>query len=434
MARWKMNGEQLKDVDKTSLQKGNFPSDIDFTPEEADQFIDYIVDESVFKNNARIVRMDKSSKNIRSIGLGGGKILHPAGNFSKSANGKEEVSHEKLQLQSQKARGVVTVYDDDLEDNIEGDAFVDHLMQMIGRGVANELEYAYYWGVQRPDTANANTIEELWNGIRYQALRNSHSVEGSAVVLDAQDSGDFDLTNGYISEQNNSAPYNWEHKYHQMIKKLPSKFKKRGGGLGNFRLLNNDEVTMDYVQALTARGTAQGDAAITGGAPMQYGVTPIVDVPLMPTDVPVPVSGTHGDTTIDSAVSAGDTTISVASESNFAADDVVCIYRNTPLMTDWDAEIGVVASTDTGQITLDNGVTYDHAGDGSVNMEEVTQNGTESILTQYQNIVLGIQRDVSIETERDAPNEATNFWFSLRTDLLVECVAAMTVLRNLKVR
>ncbi|MBA7587809.1 hypothetical protein ES708_29851 [subsurface metagenome] len=43
--------------------------DIELLPEEADKFIDYVVDQSFWKNNARIVKMEKVEKNLNLLNL-----------------------------------------------------------------------------------------------------------------------------------------------------------------------------------------------------------------------------------------------------------------------------------------------------------------------------------------------------------------------------
>jgi len=49
--------------------------------------------------------------------------------------------------------------------------------------------------------------------------------------------------------------------------------------------LNSDLVTMDFISALSSRQTGLGDAVFLGKAPPQYGRVPIIDVPLMPTNL-----------------------------------------------------------------------------------------------------------------------------------------------------
>ena len=62
---------------------------ITLTEKEADKFIDYVVDESVMKDYARIIRMKQPQKNIRAIGFGSGRFLYPAAAFNESKYKKQ---------------------------------------------------------------------------------------------------------------------------------------------------------------------------------------------------------------------------------------------------------------------------------------------------------------------------------------------------------
>ena len=72
---------------KKEINKFNLISlpTVNLLGEEADKFLDCIVDQSVMKNYARIVKMTKPTKYIRHIGFGEGKFLYP-GNYSMRAN------------------------------------------------------------------------------------------------------------------------------------------------------------------------------------------------------------------------------------------------------------------------------------------------------------------------------------------------------------
>lgn len=323
--------------------------------EEADRFITYLVDESVLKNNARIVRMNKETKNIRALGFGSGRFLHPGATFT-SSNYKKEYAHNKIQLVSKKVRGCAVVFDDDLEDNIEGSQFKTKLLQLVAKKIANELDEAAWIS----DTHNlggfaSTDIRSLWDGWRYRITHSGsgetyeNTVSGNAHILDAL--SDFSLTGG-IAVQDTSAPYNWEFKYSKMMKTMPSKYKKIG--MANMRYWHSDQVTTDYIDALSARSTVLGDQAIMGKSPIQYGKTPIVDCPLMPTTLDV------------------------------------------------------------------NGVL-----DGG--------SYTDVLLTPAYNLVLGIQREITIESQREAADEATYWFFSMRVDTAIENVDACVLTKDLTI-
>jgi len=333
---------------------------IELTPEEADKFIDCIYDETAMKNYARLEKMSKPTKYIRHLGFGSGKFLYPGDKFDESLY-KKQWTHNRITLTAQKIRGCVAIYDDDLEEGIEGAAYKTHLMQILGKQIGNELEYAYYMA----DTHGYNSwcptdIESLWDGWRY-IINNSQSgdayynnVCGAAHIKDACDteSGAEWSHPGLIAEHDAAAPYDWEFKYAQMIKNMPAKY-KAAIGLQNFVFLNSDLVTQDYITALSSRATALGDAVFTGKVAPQYGRVPIVDVPLMPTNL-----GLDGG----------------------SPDDV-----------------GIIGGGDY----------------------------TDVIFTYKGNLIIGIQKEIKMEPQRSAADECTYYFYTMKVALQLENVNAV---------
>ena len=140
-----------------------------------------------------------------------------------------------------------------------------------------------------------------------------------------------------------------------MLKNMPSKYKM--GGLGNLVFLNSDLVTQDYLEALSARPTSLGDDIFSGKVPPQYGRVPIVDVPLMPTDLGQDADGTYG---------------------------------------------------------LVGGGAY-----------------TDVLLTRKNNLIIGIQRQIKVETWRVPPDDCTYFFYTLRICYAIENINAIVFLRCL---
>jgi len=340
-------------TDKKTFTKMVSLPNISLAAEEADRFIDYIVDTSVLKNSARIVRMNKETKNIRALGLGDSRFLYPGSTFSAS-NYLTELSDNNITLTSKKLRGAVRIHDDDLEDNIEGNAFADHIMRMVAGQIANELEEIFWIGdTQSVGGFAATDARSLFDGWRYQITNAAsgedyeNDVSGSPTVLD----GTSDFTNaGGIAARGSSAPYDWEFKYSLMLKSLDPKYKK--GGLANLRFYQSDRVSQDYVDALAARATILGDNAIINGEQMKFGRVPIVDVPTMPT-----------------AMTAGG------------------VYTG-----------GAYA---------------------------------DCLLTPKDNLIIGIQRDVKIEASREAADESTYFFYTMRMDNAIENVNACVLTEKL---
>jgi hypothetical protein len=361
-------------LERFKMEKGynliSLPT-ITLTEEEADRFIDYMVDESVMKDYARIERMGRPQKLIRAIGFGSGHFLYPGSQFNESKYKKQWVSS-KITLTTQKVRGAITVFDDDLEDlppGITADGYKNQLMKIITAKIANELEEAFW--ISETHGLNGFPVDDIrgmWDGWRYRITHSSiggayyNAVAGEPHILNACEGGtsgsDFSLP-GLIAAQNGSAPYNWEFKYHQMLKNMPSKYKTQNG-LKGMSFLNSDLVTQDYLGALSARSTAIGDAVFKGEMTPQYGRVPILDCPLMAT--------TLGDPTA------------------------------TP---DTDGILGAGHYTDV-------------------------------LLTPKGNMIIGIQRDIKLESKRAPEDEATYIFYSMRVDLALENPNAVVLLRCLE--
>lgn len=349
-------------LEKFKVEKYNLISlpQIDLTPEEADRFIDYIIDQSVMKNYARIEKMTKPVKYIRAMGFGEGKMLYPGDNFDESKY-KKQWKQNRITLTAKKIRGCIVVYDDDLEENIEGAAFKDHLMRIVTAKIANELEFANYMGdIHSYNDWCPDDIESLWDGWRYIITHSYNSaqlyynkVTGSAHIKAAcvtpESDGDFDLV-GKIAEIDTNEPYALEIKYGVMLKNMPSKYHKN---YKDFIFMNPPVVTQDYILALETRGDALGASAILKGDTRVYHDVPIIDVPLMPIDL-----GSDG-----------------ATPDHF------------------------------GKI-----------GDGVY---------TDAILTLKNNLIIGIQRDIKIESKREPADEATYIFYSMKTDVQIENVDAV---------
>jgi len=353
------NNQFLKN--KAAFTKMVSLPNITLEAEEADRFIDYLVDESVMKNTARFVKMSKPTKNIRALGLGSGAFLHPGATFT-SSDYKKSLSTQRIQLTSKKVRGCIVIFDDDLEDNIEGDAFADHVMKMVAKQMSNELDIAYWTG----DTGTGNDYEDtdirsLWDGWRFRIANGDtvgddyyNSVSGGSTVLDATDDATFPIESGRIAMVSTTAPYIWDFKYNTMLQNLDSKYKT--SGLKNLAFYNNDAVTTNYIDALQQRSTVQGDNAIIGNAPLSYGGVKIISCPNMP-------------------------------------------------------------------IVMDGGAQAIEASSGGAY--------TDCLLTPNGNLVIGIQREIKIEAQRVAADEATYWFYSARVDPTIENVNACVLARKL---
>ena len=366
-------------TNKALLNKKNFMKamkalpDITLLPEEADKFIDYVVDESFWKNNARIVKMEKVEKNLRYMGFKAGtRFLKPAAKFAASDYLKE-FAEGKVTLHAQKLRGAVVIYDDDLEEGIEGQAFADHLMKIIAKKVANEIDEAAY--CSHPGFANSD-IRSLWGGFRYKLLVGHSELLKSGVLpaekatlLDASldltgHDGDFTME-GKIAERlkegaDGTYTGDWEFKFSKMLAVMPSKYKLVG--LKNLRFFCNDIIPNDYAEALANRATILGDKALLGEVDLPYRTVPIASVPLMP------ITYAKVDGTLDG-------------QEDYEAGEAGNIYADV-------------------------------------------------ILTPKDNFIIGIQKELTLESKRAPEDQGQYVFYNLKIDIAVENPEAAVILVN----
>lgn len=261
-------------------------------PEEADAFIDLCVDQSYFLKNVRVEKMKRNEKQIRYMDFSSSKrFLIPDGSFTSTGYTKT-LAEGKVTLTARKARGCIVIADDDLEDNPEGAAFGSHIMNLVSKQVANELDEALYVSNTSSTNFPSGDLRHDFNGWRYDLLSfatSSGALPTAAHELDASSTSDFNMA-GDICENTTGAGNPLEVKFKGMIDTLPTKFTR---DYNNLRFYTNPKVMSDYSQALQNRATPLGDKAIIGEAPTSFAGIPIITVPLMPSTYATGSAGTE---------------------------------------------------------------------------------------------------------------------------------------------
>ena len=427
---FKVNSELLN---KESFQKALINlKNITLAAEEADRFIDYIYDQSVLKNNARQVKMAKSSKNIRAIGLGAGRFLHPASTFS-SSEYKQQLSHNLIVLTCKDVRGCAVIHDDDLQDNIEGDAFIDHVMKMVTKQIANELDEAYWIGDTHGHSSFENTdIRSLFDGWRYRITHSGdgedykNDVSGSAIILNAAPGA-----TAAISGASQADPCVITATAHGFSTGDTIKITNVVG----MTELNNKLYTITVLTADTFSLdgiNSTGYTEYTSG-----GVCTIQDFLLtgkiVEQNATAPYNWEFKFSKARRSLPAKYKLAGLADLRFFTNDQVEEDYiealaeRNTPLgdkvtlgeaPTQW-GKIPIV-SCPLMSSTLDS--------DGKLNGGSYT----DCMLTHKDNLIIGIHQEIEMETERSAADKATYFYYSMRADLAIENVNAIVLIKNLK--
>lgn len=228
-------------------------------PECSDRLIDFIEDESVLVGLMRVIRMTRNEQNLNFIEMSDG-ILRPGGCQTTCDTGTIAGTRKTLSVHELKA--AIPLCDDVLDANIEGAALENHVLQMVAKVLANELEV---WVLMASlglnyTTPLVNEATMILDDNLYEQLQGGHVLNG----LTASDGR-------FITAC----------KVQQMMQALPTQYR----GNRNLRLFMPDDMIWDWNGVVRARQTPGGDAQFSGQVDPQLGRLPFVSIPLLPTNI-----------------------------------------------------------------------------------------------------------------------------------------------------
>lgn len=240
--------------------------------EQADRFIDYMIDETVLTKETRVIRMNAPTREIDRIDLGKRKARKATENVDDHVDADPTFS--KIALVTVKIRLDWSLTSESLEDNLEGAALEDHIARLMATQFANDLEDLYING----DVTSGDPLLKSLDGWHKRALNGAHVV------------GAPSPTGGLTKTTFNKA-----------IKTMPNKYMQRRGDL---RFYSNTGILQDFLNGLTDRSTPLGDAVIFGtpGGSQGGGMTnlrpfgvPWMEVPLFDATLNGTYSAATGD-------------------------------------------------------------------------------------------------------------------------------------------
>lgn len=363
---------------------------------QADKFIDYIVDESVILKSSRVVRMNTPQKVIGKIGISD-KILYPAqrGQALNEAN-RVSATPDTITLETKEVIGEVRIYDDEVEDNIEGVAFKEHMMKMVAKKVSNQLERVALYSRK---VANPTDLLQMFDGFVKE-------IEAGGVVVDASDTNTF--SDRFIDKE----------KLAKLRKSIATKYRN---------VLNKwympDDVAIDY----EVKYEASNNTVNKYGA---FGVD-FTKANIMSVDRPVFKTGGLN-TALTASPVAGAVNITVGSTTGASVGDTITLA----LGQDKEFTTTIDTVTDSTHLVLSDALPfgYNHTLATENTVKETTLDGADVILTPDYNFVYGIQRDITIEPDRQPKLRATDFVITMRVDFKVENAEMTGVLKNVKVK
>ena len=252
-------------------------------PAQSNRFLDFVIDQSVLMQNARVVRMRTPQMEIDKVSVGTRLLSKATEATDDGANAA--VTFSKVSLSTVKLRLDWAVSTESLEDNIEGASLEDHIAQIMARQTANDLDDLFING----NTSSNNGLIKALDGFIKLARTNGRTV---------------DEAGNQVSRAT----------YDRILRNLPTKYLQRRNEL---RFFTGSGVVQDTIYSL---GNPNSATAATAGAPAPmsqvgemaflqgsmrgnggagstgispFGI-PLIEVPLMPEAAAGDYSGTSG--------------------------------------------------------------------------------------------------------------------------------------------
>lgn len=391
----KTKAEELKKA-LTTDESGD-PINFHWKNDEAQEFIDFIKDESNWlMNKFRVVPMSWPTKEIAKI-LDNGKFLRPGGSYKRSRgwSGSDgyKFGTDMVKLIAKKIEWLIYISDDELSDNIEGKNWEAHVKGMVAKKIANEIVEAAIYGRALENPNGDNGILNVFNGLKYLTEKNGNVIDGK------------DLTTREITRST-------------LIKgKKVLKTKYRN----EVEVLMDSDLKTDLDELYNDPNGNKWD-----GETIKNTISgmKINEVPLMTSENAV-IDETKT-TTSTWLNTAGQKIINVTSASalSITTGDTIVVRSGEA-----DEMAYTVNSVNTNAITVLENLLYDVPADSTVH--KAILDGADVIETNPKNVVVGIQTDIEVEFERLAP-DGWNVWYKMKKDIVVENPEATVLIKNLK--
>lgn len=245
-------------------------------PEQAGKFLREITDDQPVLREASVITMKSHTKNLDRVTLDG-RVLHSG--YDDAGATRELTDEEKVkiktwqnQLVAQKLKTQAEIEDDELEDNLEGKAFINTLLELIGEQVGSDMEV---WALFADSENILYSEDDLLSTTQGWIPKAGNKVY----------KGDIE-TYAAAQELESSSI---ETIFDAMIDATPKKFIKNRNMMRFYVPYAYEKA---YRDELKGRGTALGDATIQGYQQLVYEGIPIVHVPSMDDEVVQTLYGT----------------------------------------------------------------------------------------------------------------------------------------------
>lgn len=366
-------------------------------PEQANQFITYLYDMTMLKGSARLVRFTNESMQIDKLAVHT-RVAVPKVE-ARSVQLRRGVTPSRVTIQPVDITCPWEISDNFGDYNIEGEAVTNTIMRLMATQFGNDIEELLIDG---NTVGPARLASDMYEG-------------GSAtqVVLDSY----IALFNGWLRLADSGNVYDAEgadisqNIFSKMMLSLPEKFRRVRT---NMRFLTSMDHEQLYRERIGARQTSMGDNALTESGNIRVFGVPIVPVPMLNSEPRIvenvtfaaaPTTQTLTYKPIGTTLYITPTTLNASPRDPYVeggASDYT-VNRTTGVITTVGG--GAMAAGGTFKVT------YHSQG--------------MALLTDFQNLIFAIGRDIMFEKDRDIMAALNQFVIHARVACQLEEVTAV---------
>lgn len=371
-------------------------------PEQANQFIDYVMDETSIKDlGCRQVRFTNEKMYIEKINVAN-RVAVPADEAADPGI-RRGVSTSRVELAPKEIMVPFEIGDLFKDYNVEGGKVEDHIARMMATRFANNVEELHFNGnTTKPATLESDYVEGgstvLYRTDDYLGLYHGWLKQAeSGHVVDAE--------NGALTPQLIS----------KALRSMPTKFRKNRKLLKAMVSWDHEQ---NYREGIASRATVGGDAALEGRTNIPaFGVElfPVALLEPEPQYVENVVMNTDGST--PSSLSYAPVTDVVVTPTTLGKNPAAAYVEDT------DYSVDYAAGTVTRLTTIGSGatvkVTYRTAG--------------RALITMPQNMILAIGLDITVGKDRNIYTRVNEYAMHARVYCAFEETDAVVLIKNIKV-
>jgi hypothetical protein len=394
-----LTNQQL--IEKATITTANMANAGLLEPEQANRFIDFVIDESSMLERARVIRFRAAQRLIEKMNVAN-RVAVPKAEATDPGI-RRGITTSKVTLEHHEIMVPFEIGDIVKEENIEGDNVEERIVKLMATRFSNNMEELFWDG----NTVGAAQLE-------------SDIIEGGSGTLYVKDTY-LALFNGWLKSALSGHVVDAEGAamspalMSKALQALPNKFKRNKADL---KFLTSWDHEQAYRESVSTRATQSGDSALAAA-----GNVPAFGVEI----VPVSLLSSEPQVTEASVANADGTT---ATALTFAPITNLVINTSTLAST---PEAAYILDTDYSQ-DLANG-TWTRLGGGSIGSGatvKTTYNAAGMmLLTKLSNMLIAIGRDVRVEKQRNIYRGTTEYAVTAKIFCTFEETDAVVLVKNI---